>query len=381
MKRLVQAIAGLAVSGGALWLTLRGKDLGAIWEAVRAADHRYLVPYVGALLVIHLVRTWRWGLLLEPVAKVPFARLNGVSAVGFMALMILPFRLGEFARPYLVADGKRLRVSAALSSVVVERVVDGIFTAALLVLVLLAVPEGTPNLRLLRAAGYAMFLAFGGLLVFLVVAYRNRGLAVRFTHRVLGAVSPRAAERVAGMMDAFIHGLRVVPSRRKVALFFALTVFYWGTNAWGMSLLARGFDLRLGAVASATVLGALIVGVMIPAGPGMVGTFQAATVIGLSVFVPRSVVDVQGHAYAHVLWATQLAVTTALGLTFLFSRHVSLARLFAAKHEVAEELEAEEAEYVAAEHPASPTPVPVDPGAAPRPGAAQPPVAARTRGR
>ena len=79
------------------------------------------------------------------------------------------------------------------------------------------------------------------------------------------------------MMDAFIHGLRVVPSRRKVALFFGLTAVYWGVNAWGMSLLARGFGIRLGAVAAFTVLGALVVGVMIPAGPGMVGTFQAAT--------------------------------------------------------------------------------------------------------
>jgi uncharacterized protein (TIRG00374 family) len=349
MKRLMQAAAGVAISAGALWLTLRGRDLGAIWAAAWAADHSYLAPYFGVLLAIHLVRTLRWGLLLEPVAKVPFARLNGVCAVGFMALILLPFRLGEFARPYLVADGKRVRVSSALSSVVVERVVDGLFTAVLLVVVLLAVPEGTPALALLRAAGYAVFLAFAGLLVFLVVAYRNRALAVRFTGRVLGAVSPRAAERVAGMMDAFIHGLRVVPSRRKVALFFALTALYWGMNAFGMALLARGFDLRLGPVAALATLGALVVGVMIPAGPGMVGTFQAATVIGLSLFLPREVVDVRGQAYAHVLWASQITQQTALGVVFLFSRHVTLSRLFAAPREVEEGLEAEEAEYVAEE--------------------------------
>jgi uncharacterized protein (TIRG00374 family) len=345
MKRLVQVAAGLGVSAGALWLTLRGKDLGAIWGAVWSFDHRYLWPYLALLLVVHLVRTWRWGILLEPVAKVPFARLNGVCAVGFMALMILPFRLGEFARPYLVADGRKVRVSAALSSVVVERVVDGLFTALLLVSVLLAVPEGTPGLRLLRLAGYAVFAAFGGLLAFLVVGYRNRGMAVGVVEKVLGAVSPRLAARAAGMVDAFIHGLRLVPSRRKVTLFFALTVAYWGLNAWGMALLARGFGIRLGATEALAVLGALIVGVMIPAGPGMVGTFQAATVIGLSLFVPRAVVDVHGQAYAHVLWASQLAQQTVLGVAFLFSRHVSLARLFDAQHEVEEGLEAEEAEY------------------------------------
>ena len=349
MKRFLQAAVGLAISGGALWLTLRGKDLGAIWAAARDFDARWLAPYVLTLGVIHLARTVRWGLLLEPVAKIPFARLNGVSAVGIMALIVLPFRLGEFARPYLIADGKRLRVSAALSSVVVERVVDGIFTAVLLMVVLFSVPDGTPGLRLLRAAGYAVLLAFGGLLAFLVVAYRNRSLAVRFTQRVAGVVSPRLADRIAGMMDAFIHGLRVLPSRGKVALFFALTLLYWGVNAYGMALLARGFGIHLGTAASFGVLGALVVGVMIPAGPGMVGTFQAATVIGLSLFVPRATVDVAGQAYANVLWATQLAFQTALGMVFLFSRHVSFARLFSAPREVEEELEAEEAEYVADE--------------------------------
>lgn len=345
MKRIVQIMAGLGVSAGALWLTLRGKDLAAIWAAMWSFDHRTLWPYCVLLLLVHLLRTWRWGILLEPVAKVPFARLNGVSAVGFMALMILPFRLGEFARPYLIADGRNLRVSAALSSVVVERVVDGLFTALLLVAVLLAVPEGTPGLQLLRLAGYCMFAAFAALLAFLVVGYRNRGMAVGVVERTLGAISPRLAARAAGMVDAFIHGLRVVPSRGKVVLFFVLTVVYWGMNAFGMAVLARGFGIRLGVTEALTVLGALVVGVMIPAGPGMVGTFQAATVVGLSLFVPREVVDVHGQAYANVLWATQLAQTTILGVACLFTRHVSLARLFDAPHEVEEGLEAEEAEY------------------------------------
>jgi len=145
-RRLLQAGAGLAVSGVAVWLTFRGKNLADVWSAIREADYRYLAVFVVCWVGIHLARTARWGLLLEPVAKVPFARLNAASSVGWMALTILPFRLGEFARPYLVADPPRLRVSAALSSVVVERVADGIFTALLLAACLFAVPTGSPPL-------------------------------------------------------------------------------------------------------------------------------------------------------------------------------------------------------------------------------------------
>jgi len=347
VKRAVQISAGLAISALALWLTLRGKDLAAIWQAVAAGNYGWLVPYAGILVLIHLARTLRWGILLEPVAKVPFSRLNAVSAVGFMALMILPFRVGEFARPYLIAERPRIRVSATLSSVVVERVADGIFMAGLLVLTLLAVPEGTPGLHFLRVGGFAVLAAFAGLLAFLVLAYRNRTLAVRITHRVLDPVSSRAAERASGMMDAFIHGLRLVPSRSKVAAFFLLTATYWCLNGWGMGVLARAFDLHLGLMQSFTVLGVLVVGVMIPSGPGMVGTFQAATVLGLSLFIPGEVLDTRGTAYANVLWAAQLAFTTALGLFFLFSRHIRIAQIFSAPKEVEEGLEEEEREYVA----------------------------------
>ena len=52
MKRAIQVVAGLAISAVALWLTLRGKDLGAIWAEVRAADYRYLAPFVLILLAI-----------------------------------------------------------------------------------------------------------------------------------------------------------------------------------------------------------------------------------------------------------------------------------------------------------------------------------------
>jgi uncharacterized protein (TIRG00374 family) len=354
VKRAIQSLLGIGISVLAVWLTFRGKDLGAIWRAVQAGDYRYMPVYLVTLVVIHLIRTVRWGILLEPVATIPFARLNAVSAVGFTALLVLPFRLGEFARPYLIADRPRLRVSAALSSVVVERVADGIFTAVLLLATLFAVPEGTPHLGEIRKAGYLMAALFGGLLAFLVVAYRSRELAVRIITRLLGPISPRLAGRAGGMLDAFIRGLRLVPSKRKMALFLALTAAYWGLNGWGMQLTARAFDLDLQLVDAFTILGVLVAGIMIPAGPGMVGTFQLAIVFGLSLFVPEEVAHTRGVAWANVVWATQVGFQLLLGAIFVFSRHVQVARIFTSPEATAEALDDEEAEALEAERRAAP---------------------------
>jgi uncharacterized protein (TIRG00374 family) len=361
VKRLLQSLLGVGVSVLAIWLTFRGKDLGAIWLAVKEGDYRYLPVYVATLGVIHLLRTIRWGLLLEPIVKVPFARLNAVSAVGFTALLILPFRLGEFARPYLIAERPRLRVSAALSSVVVERVADGIFTALLLLVTLFAVPEGTRHLGEIRKAGYLMAALFGGLLGFLVVAYVSRELAVRWVTRLLTPFSPRFATRASGMLDAFIRGLRLVPSKRKLALFLALTAAYWTLNGVGMLLMSRAFALDLQLLDVFTILGVLVAGIMIPAGPGMVGTFQLACAFGLSLFVPEAVAHTRGVAWANVLWATQIVFQLLLGAVFIFSPHVRVASIFTSPEGTAEALGDEEAEALAAERGATATGAPRPP--------------------
>jgi uncharacterized protein (TIRG00374 family) len=346
VRRALQALAGLAISGGALWLTLRGKDLGAIWAAMRAADYRYLAPYLALLLAIHAIRTVRWGLLLRPIVAIPFGRLNAVAAVGFMSLLLLPLRLGELARPLLIADGRKLRTSAALSSVVAERAADGLFTGVLLVVALFSVPEGIPGVRLFRIGGALVTAAFAAVVAFLVFAYRSRAGAVALVQRALRPVSARLAERAGGMLDAFIHGLRVLPGPRSLAAFLGLTLLYWALVAGSMAVLATGFGFRLGVAEACALVGVLVVGVMIPSGPGSLGTFQGAIVVGLSLFAPAEAVATRGAAYANVLWAAQMGQAIALGVPFLFSRHVSLARLTQAR--ASTELEAEEAEYVSA---------------------------------
>jgi uncharacterized membrane protein YbhN (UPF0104 family) len=197
----------------------------------------------------------------------------------------------------------------------------------------------------LRTGGVLVSLAFLALFAFLALAVRSRPRAVELVARLVRPLSSGTAERIASRLDAFIHGLRIVPSRGKLVLFVSLTVGYWGLNAFGMSLLARGFGFHLGVVESCTLLGVLVVGVMIPSGPGMVGTFQGAIVVGLSLFASREAVATAGTAYANVLWAVQLAVQTALGVAFLFSRHIRLAQIFAAPAEVGSGLDAEEVEY------------------------------------
>ena len=331
VRRLLKLALGLAISAFFIWLSLRGVELGNVATSLRAADLRYLVPYFAILTAIHFCRTCRWGILLEPVGRPTFARLNLASAVGFMGLVVMPFRLGEFARPLLIAEHGEIRPSAAMGSVVVERVVDGLAMALVLFVALFfstpadSAPE---QLAWARRGGVLIFAIFLAILAFTVVAYAKRELAVGLVRRLARPVSARLADKLAGMLDAFIGGLRLVPDRRKVALFFALTALYWAINGLGMRLLARGFGLEMDVPAAFTVLGILVIGVMIPAGPGMLGTFQGAVILGMELFFPGEANGSAVFAYAWVLWAAQFGQQVLFGLYYVVLGRVSLSSLW-----------------------------------------------------
>ena len=64
-------------------------------------------------------------------------------------------------------------------------------------------------------------------------------------------------------------------------------------------------------------MGLVVVGVMIPAAPGNVGTFQAFVKLGLALFLPAALVNGPGLAYANVLWLCQVGQQVLLGIVFL----------------------------------------------------------------
>jgi uncharacterized protein (TIRG00374 family) len=317
VKRFLKFLASLAVTIVFGWWAFRDTHWAEQWASLRSANYVWVLPYLAVLLLIHVCRTVRWGALLASQERLRFRALNDASAIGFMMLLVLPFRLGEFARPFLIAQRSNIRRSAAMTSVVLERIADGVFVALLLRGLLFLVHGDTTPIRLARYGANAMFLIFFGGFLFLLFAAWNHDRAVGLVRGTLGRVSPTLGERASGVVDSFVGALKQRHRPAELAAFIAWTLLYWGLNGFGMWLLMRAFPFQLSLFQSYVTMCLLVVGVMIPAAPGMVGTFQAAVKLGLSIFLPASVVNGPGLAYANVLWLCQTAQQIGLGLLFL----------------------------------------------------------------
>jgi uncharacterized membrane protein YbhN (UPF0104 family) len=336
LKVLLRTVLSLAMSALFVWLSLRHTDLRAVGRAMASADPLRIGAFVMMLLVIHLVRTVRWGLLLKPLGDVSFKRLNSASAVGWMLLMLLPLRLGEFARPLLIArpppgGGQPLRRSGALASIVVERIVDGIAIGVLGIISLRMLGRAASGryVEFAKTASVLVALGFFALCVALVLAVFFRDRAVTLAERLLRPISPRIAARATGMLDAFIGAVHLGSGWRLIS-FFGLTALYWTLTATALGILAPAFGFTgLTPLMLAVILTIQVVGVMVPAGPGMVGTMQFFTQAGLSLFHPEGF-SFRGAALANTVWLLQFVEQVALGMTFLVAGHVSLKGLLGA---------------------------------------------------
>lgn len=323
MKRAVKLLASLLVTFLFMWWAFRDTDWNTQIASLKAANYAWLVPYFGCLLAIHVFRTLRWGCLLSGLEKVPFRKLNEASGIGFMMLLVLPFRLGEFARPFLIAQRSSIRRSAAMTSVVLERITDGLFVAVMMRALLFFVPTETPEVRYVKWGAWLLFGVFGGGLAFLLFGLWQQERTVRLVRATVGRFAPGVAHKVADVVDTFVGAMRQLPNRTQMALFFLYTALYWGVNGFGMAILANAFGLSLTYFQAYVVLGVLVVGLMIPAAPGMMGTFQAATKVGLGLFLPAAVVNASGLAYANVMWLCQTVQQVVLGLVLLSAGHLS----------------------------------------------------------
>lgn len=301
---------------------------------------------------VQLFRAWRWRFLLTPITETPpgLWRLLMISSVGFGAIMLMPLRLGELVRPFLISDprdadaaqprsgrdGQRLRMTAALGTIAVERVMDGLMVSLFLFGSFLVLGKRPDAPSWMMPTAYTALAVFGGAALFLTVGLLRAEFAVRLA-LTLSLVGPLAhrwggrAERFRSRLDdllrALISGFAALSDAGCLSRFILTSVVYWGFNGLGFWVLSRAFHLDLPLVNSFAICGMVAIGIILPAGPGLVGNFHEFGKFGLQLSVPAAVIAGPGMAYVVLIHGLHFVWYVGLGLLALRSRHVRVSRV------------------------------------------------------
>ena len=302
---------GLAISLGALFLAFRGLRWSEVGDALRSANYGLLALALPVMVLALLVRAQRWSVLFYPRRDLRLGNLMGTLNLGYALNNILPLRVGEFARAYVIGEAEQVSTAHALSTIVVERTLDTITVVALL---MITVP-------FVDAPGWVDGAAFLGLgfvalafLLAIVSAARERALAL--VVRAARLLPERFRERVERWADAALEGFAVLRRPAVLGQAIAWSAVSWLCSAVLVYVVMRAFDLDLPFSAALFVMSATSLGMVVPSSPGYIGVFHAIAIESLvNVFdVPRD----PAASFALVLHAILYLVPIVIAALFLW---------------------------------------------------------------
>lgn len=302
---------GILLSVVLLAVVLYKVDFGKVATALRGADYRYLPLVVFIYLTSFLLRSWRWEVLLRPVKPgIGFGHLFSTIIIGWTANNLLPARVGELVRAYLIGKRESISKSASLATIVVERILDS-FT--LLVFLFASMLLLTNPLEILHFGLYvlAVFILILAILVFMT--FKNV-LALAYFKKAMKILPDRLSASMIGLFESFLKGLQCLRDARQTLKGLTLSGGLWAIEALVYYLILRSFGLVLPIYAATVLLAVVNIGVILPSSPGALGTFQFFCVLGLGFF---SVDKSTALALSVVLQSVMWFPVTLLGLGFL----------------------------------------------------------------
>lgn len=327
-RRVVAGVLGFAIAAGLLVWTLRGVHLDEVVRHIRSSRPWPLAAAVVIATLTYPLRLVRWRLLLrnEDGGALPAAPLWHAVAIGFMANNVLPFRAGELVRLVAVTRLAGVPFGAALASVAVERIFDGLTVVALLSFALLAsdlppgvsVGFGVPVARAAQVAGVMMAAALAGAV--LVVAFP--AAAERLVRRVLPP--GRLATGIVRLIEGIRQGLSALRSPALLAGVVFWSAVLWLVNAYAFYVGFQAFDIPVGFLGALLLQGILVFGISVQLTPGFVGQFEAAIVAALALY---GVSNDLASSYAIAFHGTTFVPILLLGAWSLARTPVALSDL------------------------------------------------------
>jgi glycosyltransferase 2 family protein len=271
---LPQAL-GYTTSVICLFLVLHDYPLRELKTAIQDLDWKWIGIAVVSDLVVYVVHGWRWNTLLSPVARLGFWRTVQAIYIGLFANEVLPLRVGELIRCYLLTHWNDLRLSLGFASAAVERVIDGFWLLVAFVITATLV-KGMPEDLTIFVQIIGALLVIGTIVAIGLVSRK------RDAHVVV------EESRWSATFRHVIEGLQLMGNRRSLTLTVFISLLYLALQMFSVFALMKAFKTDFSFWVAAGVLTIVRFATVIPNAPGNIGVINIATVMALRLFDVRT---------------------------------------------------------------------------------------------
>jgi glycosyltransferase 2 family protein len=262
---------GYAISAVSLIWVLRNYPIHDLLGALRTLDWKWVALGMAADLAVYMTHAWRWNTLLGPVSRLSFWRTVQAIYIGLFANEVLPLRVGELIRCYLLAHWNNLRISLIFASAALERIFDGCFMLGAF-FVTASFVKGIPRdlTILVNILGIALVVG-GGLLVWVLSHKQHAHLVI-------------SESRWASTLRHILEGLHLMGNPHTMGLTSLISLLYLALQVVSYWALMKAYGLDLSFWAAGGVLAIVRLATAVPNAPGNLGLFQVACVVAMRLF-------------------------------------------------------------------------------------------------
>ncbi len=329
-RKYIEFVALCLLATALLWWFGRNLDWREVGHRVSSANPYLLIIAAAIICLAYGVRAFRWRALLKPLVPARLSDLFVATTIGFSAVFLIG-RAGEFVRPVVLPmRDPRVRPSASLVTILVERIYDMMAVALMFALNLIwfqPVVTHEISFSRVRMVGFGMLVATILGLIFLVWYRTKSAWLIEVLERRVSRwrfVPQRLLKLAMRLLEQLSQALRVLVNARELAETIGWTVLLWFGVALANFLVMRAFGLHVGVSETLFVLGWSLVGSLVPTPGGAAGAFHAATAAG---FLFLGVEKELAAAVSIILHLVDFGPAVLFGVFYAIRGDLSIARL------------------------------------------------------
>jgi uncharacterized protein (TIRG00374 family) len=279
LKKYVLGVFGILISVGAIYLLFQKIDVEKSVELLQTVPVFYYFLLIPIYLVGFFVRALRWKLMLKS-ENISFKNCLDSIVIGFAGNNIIPARGGELLRMFFFSKKTKVNQLTAISSIGVEKILDGLALISILVITLLLQPS-LMEIDWLQKLAYTVTLFVILLLIALIILRIYSDWIIKFItekklpfHKVLS-----------GIIEKIADALKFLRWNSSTAFILVLSVIIWLIEGAMFPIGIQAFGVSKSTWLMGYFMLAIVnFGLIVPSSPGYVGVFQAMTVVALLLF-------------------------------------------------------------------------------------------------
>lgn len=324
-------VIGLIISGLSLVLLWQLIDVREAIHEISTADYRLVALGGLAQIVFLILRTFRWRFILNN--QVAWPKVFHIQNIGYMLTMLLPFRLGDLIRAFLIGKVKPLNFMQGASSMVLERILDLLVIVILFPFAINGI-ETLPNQ--VRVAGNIFGTAAVIGVIVLVLMANAPAQVKKIATTILNFISFMDTDIWIERLEGVLAGLDALTSVKNVAYLLVSSFVIWVPIlfSYWITMLAVGIPATLSIAVYTVCIAAF--GVAIPSSPGQIGVFEAAVSLALVSIVGQEISSTAA-SFGIIYHAVQFLVLLAVGSFGLMAQGESLGSLIQQSREISTE--------------------------------------------